>query len=129
MKKLKLKNGRREYLSDSCLPTCLPQQGQDQKDVVRNRGVSTKPAGQRNAADFDADSDTSSVQVLPQSKAQPFLTRDFVAVRNFENKVTKVPTLDIAGLNVKNYHQARIYNNNMDLQSDSTPSHHPESTQ
>ena len=27
LKKLKLKNGRREYLSDSCLPSCLPRTG------------------------------------------------------------------------------------------------------
>ena len=49
------------------------------------------------------------------ARPQQFLVRDFVAVRNFENKVTRVPTLDIAGLAVKNYHQVRIHNNNMDL--------------
>ena len=76
------------------------------------------------------DSDSSSVSTRRRYtsqqpvRVQPFLTRDFVAVRNFENKVTRVPTLNIAGLAAKNYHQSRIYNNNMDLQSDSTPSHY-----
>lgn len=37
LKKLKLKNGRREYLSDSCVPSFLPQQGTEQGSHGRFR--------------------------------------------------------------------------------------------
>lgn len=63
LKKLKLKNGRREYLSDSCLPSCLPQQGTEHSAYPIKLGANDQSQQRKKNAQL-ANSDSSSYKAV-----------------------------------------------------------------